>query len=149
MTESLPSPPEHRVLQLRVVLQVDDFDDALAFYRDILGLPQDVVYPGEGADGRVALLEAGRATLELVNDAQAKRIDELEVGTSFSPPQIRLAFEVSETAAITNDLVAAGARLVAAPTETPWRSLNSRLEGPGDVQLTLFHDLGGGEGEPS
>jgi hypothetical protein len=35
----------------------------------------------------------------------------------------------------------AGAELIAEPTETPWQSLNSRLEGPGDLQLTLFEEL--------
>jgi hypothetical protein len=38
-------------------------------------------------------------------------------------------------------LVAAGAELVAPPTETPWRSLNSRLEAPAGLQITLFEEL--------
>jgi hypothetical protein len=38
-------------------------------------------------------------------------------------------------------LVAAGARLVAEPVETPWKPLNFRVGGPGDLQLTLFSDL--------
>jgi catechol 2,3-dioxygenase-like lactoylglutathione lyase family enzyme len=129
------------VRQLRVVLEVPDFDAALAFYRDVLGLPQEVVYPGEGADARVALLEAGRATLELVNPQQAKRIEELEVGAT-EPPPLRLAFEVGDTSATTRALVDAGATLLAAPVQTPWRSLNARLVAAGDVQLTLFQDLG-------
>jgi hypothetical protein len=37
--------------------------------------------------------------------------------------------------------VEGGAELVAEPTETLWRSLNARLEGPGDLQLTLFEEL--------
>jgi hypothetical protein len=31
---------------------------------------------------------------------------------------------------------------VAEPTRTPWNSLNSRLEAPGALQLTLFTELG-------
>lgn len=31
---------------------------------------------------------------------------------------------------------------VAEPTQTPWRSLNARLEGPAGLQLTLFEELG-------
>jgi AraC-like ligand binding domain len=38
-------------------------------------------------------------------------------------------------------IAAAGAEIVAEPTPTPWHSLNSRLEGPADLQLTLFSDL--------
>ena len=39
-------------------------------------------------------------------------------------------------------LEAAGAEVIARPTETPWRSLNARLEGPAGLQLTLFEELG-------
>jgi hypothetical protein len=45
----------------------------------------------------------------------------------------------------TADLVDAGADLVAAPRETPWRSLNSRLHGPAGLEITLFEELGQGE----
>ncbi|MGH3507289.1 MAG: VOC family protein, partial [Nocardioidaceae bacterium] len=124
-----------QVRQLRVVLRVEDFDQAMAFYREALGLGQEVVYPGEGDQGQVALLEAGRATLELVNAAQAMAIDVLEGVTVATAPTIRLAFEVDDCRSATADLVAAGATLIAAPTETPWGSLNARLDGPGDVQL--------------
>lgn len=31
-----------------------------------------------------------------------------------------------------------------AATRTPWDSLNARLEGPGDLQLTLFQELADG-----
>ena len=55
---------------------------------------------------------------------------------------IRVAFEVDDAAAMTDELASVGASLIAAPTETPWRSLNSRLEGPAGLQLTLFEELG-------
>lgn len=134
------SPPRRaqQVRQLRVVVQVENFDQALAFYREALGLEQEVVYPGEGERGRVALLEAGRATLELVNAAQATAIDALEGVAGLTPPTIRLAFEVGDCPSATTDLVAAGATLIAAPVETPWGSRNARLDGPGGIQLTLF-----------
>lgn len=40
-----------------------DFEQPLAFYRDLLGLPERAAYESPG--GRVTILEAGRATLEL------------------------------------------------------------------------------------
>ena len=126
--------------QLRVVLHADDFDRALAFYRDELGLLEEEVITSEGG-AVVAILDAGRATLELANPAQVALIDELEVGRRVAP-RVRLAFEVSDTAAATDRLVDAGAALIAAPTETPWRSLNSRLDAPADMQITLFQELG-------
>ena len=56
---------------------------------------------------------------------------------------VRLAFEVEDARGTTERLAAAGADVVAEPTETPWRSLNARLEGPAALQLTLFEELDG------
>jgi predicted enzyme related to lactoylglutathione lyase len=127
------------VLQLRVVVEAEDFDGALAFYRDVLGLPEEAAFEGDG-DARVVILDAGRATLELANPAQRRMIDAVEVGRDVSP-HIRLAFEVTDATAATAALAAAGATVIAAPIETPWRSLNARLAGPAGLQLTLFEEL--------
>lgn len=67
-------------------------------------------------------------------------IDEVEVGRQVSP-HLRVAFEVIDGERVTQRLVAAGAELIAAPTETPWRSLNSRLDAPAGLQLTIFEEL--------
>ena len=130
---------DRAVLQLRLVVEVDDYETALRFYRDALGLPEQAAYHGRG-DARVVILDAGRATLELANRAQRRMIDEVEVG-HLTDGQIRIAFEVQDVEERTARLVHGGAELVAQPTETPWRSLNSRLRGPGGLQLTLFQEL--------
>jgi catechol 2,3-dioxygenase-like lactoylglutathione lyase family enzyme len=128
------------VRQLRLVLAVDDYDAAVAFYRDALGLTEEAAYQGEG-DARVMILDAGRATLELANPAQVRMIDGIEAGGQPSL-RMRVAFEVDDSQRATDDLVDAGATLVAFPVETPWRSLNSRLDAPEGVQVTLFQELG-------
>jgi len=133
-------PPTPRVRQLRLVVEAEDFDAAVSFYRDARGLPVELDL--EGADGEhVVILEAGRATLELSNPAQVAMIDEVEVGRRVAP-RLRVAFEVDDADAATQTLVQAGAELVAPPTTTPWNSLNSRLEGPAGLQLTLFEEQG-------
>lgn len=132
------SPPEVR--QLRLVVEADDFEQAVAFYRDTLGLTEEFYVESEG-NAQVLALQAGRATLELVNPAQRKLIDQLEVGREVSR-SIRVAFEVADVRAVTELLVEAGADLIATPVETPWRSLNSRLEAPAGLQITLFEELG-------
>ncbi len=129
--------------QLRLVVEVEDIEAALAFYRDALGLPEVAAFEGEG-DARVAILEAGRATLELANPAQKRMIDEVEAGGRPSP-RIRVAFEVDDSEGATRRLEAAGASVVAEPIETPWRSLNSRLDAPAGLQVTLFQELDGEE----
>ena len=128
------------VQQLRLVVAVPDYDAAVRFYRDELGLAQEEQYDADGG-ARVMILGAGRATLELSNRAQIDYIDTVETGQPGVSPQFRVAFEVDDCAAVTDRLTAAGAELVAPPTRTPWDSLNSRLQGPADVQLTVFTEL--------
>jgi catechol 2,3-dioxygenase-like lactoylglutathione lyase family enzyme len=134
--------PEMTVRQLRVVVRCDDYEAAVAFYRDVLGLAEEAAYAGAD-DARVMILDAGRATLELANPAQVRMIDQVEVGHEVSP-HIRIAFEVTDAERDTDALARAGAEVIAPPTQTPWRSLNARLAGPGDLQLTLFEELGPG-----
>ncbi|WP_346926055.1 VOC family protein [uncultured Arthrobacter sp.] len=55
--------------------------------------------------------------------------------------RLRVAFEVDDAEAATRDLVDAGGTLIAEPRETPWRSVNSRLNGPAGLQITLFQEL--------
>lgn len=128
-----------RVRQLRLVVEAEDFDAALTFYRDVLGLTERAAFEGEG-DARVAILDAGAATLELANPAQVKMIDAVEADGRPSA-RVRVAFEVDDSAGTTTELVHAGAQLIATPRETPWRSLNSRLHAPGDLEITLFQEL--------
>jgi len=137
MTSSeLPGP---RVLQMRVVVEAEDYEAAVRFYRDALGLTEQEAFEGEGG-ARVAILDAGRATLEIANPAQKRMIDEVEVGRPVAP-KIRIAFEVVDSERTTDLLVGAGAALIASPVETPWRSLNSRLDAPAGLQITLFQEL--------
>ncbi|HSG85396.1 MAG TPA: VOC family protein [Candidatus Limnocylindrales bacterium] len=127
------------VRQLRLVVTAEDYDEALRFYRDVLGMPQEAAFVAEG--GRVTILDAGRATLELTDPVHAAYIDRVEVGRRVAG-HVRVALEVDDSRAATDAAVAAGAELIAAPVRTPWDSLNARLEGPGDLQLTLFTELG-------
>jgi catechol 2,3-dioxygenase-like lactoylglutathione lyase family enzyme len=126
------------VLEMRLVVTAPDYDEALRFYRDALGLRELGSFDDGG--GHVAILDAGRATLELSDVPHAEHIDRLEVGRRVAG-QFRVAFRVPDAAATTDRLVGAGAQLVAAPVETPWKSLNSRLQAPAGLQLTLFQEL--------
>lgn len=123
------------VTELRVALTVAEFDDALAFYRDALGLEQIADWSSEA--GRVVLLEAGRATIELLDDAQATTVDRIEAGQRVSGT-VRLALEVTDSDSVARRLVAAGAVQVAPPVITPWGDRNARLQAPDGMQLTLF-----------
>lgn len=134
---------DDEVSELRLVVTTPDYDAALAFYRDALGLREQAAFAS--ADGRVTILAAGRATLELTDPGNAAFIDDVEVGRRVAGP-IRVAFEVPDTAAMTDRLARAGAAVVAPPTRTPWATVNARLDGPGPLHLTLFGDP---PGEPA
>ncbi|MBM6398804.1 VOC family protein [Phycicoccus sonneratiae] len=129
---------ENPVRQLRVVVEADDYDEAVRFFRDVLGMPELAAF-AEGGDDRVAILDAGRATLELASPAHKRMIDRVEADGAVSP-SVRLAFEVDDSEATTDRLEAAGARVVARPVLTPWRSLNARLDVPAGLQVTLFQE---------
>jgi lactoylglutathione lyase len=123
--------------ELRLVVTADDYDAALVFYRDVLGLPVAATYDTE--QGRATLLDAGRARLELFDTRQAAYIDDVEVGRRVAG-SIRVAFEVADPAAVTEAAARGGAVVIAAPTRTPWGSVNARVEAPANLQLTLFGD---------
>lgn len=123
------------VTELRVTLTVDDFDQALAFYRDALGLEQLADWSTD--EGRVVVLEAGKATLELFDQAQAAAVDAIEAGRRVSGT-VRLALQVADSADKARELVAAGADAVAPPVTTPWGDRNARVRAPDGMQLTLF-----------
>jgi lactoylglutathione lyase len=125
-------------LEMRLVVTATDYVEALRFYRDVLGLPELGAFDDGG--GHVSILDAGRATLELSDTPHAEHVDRLEVGRRVAG-HVRVAFGVADAVAATDALVAGGATLIAAPVETPWRSLNSRLEAPAGLQLTLFEQL--------
>ena len=123
------------VTELRVALTVEDFDRAVAFYRDALGLEQ--IADWSSATGRVVVLEAGRATLELFDGAQAESVDAIEAGRRVSGT-VRFALRVEDSGGTADRLIAAGAERVAPPVITPWGDRNARVQAPDGMQLTLF-----------
>lgn len=134
MEQQPHAPEDHPVTELRLALTVEDWAAAVTFYRDALGLPQLADFSSDA--GRVVLLDAGRATLELFDADQAALVDGLEVGRRVAPA-IRVALRVPDAETTTRRLAEAGADVVAEPTATPWGSRNARLDGPG-LHLTVF-----------
>ena len=123
------------VTELRLAFTVQDFDQALAFYRDALGLEQLADWSSDS--GRVVALDAGRAVLELLDEAQAETVDAAEAGRRVSGT-VRFALRVADSEATARRLAEAGAVPVAPPVLTPWGDRNARVEAPDGMQLTLF-----------
>lgn len=148
--------PEGPVKELRVAVTVGDFEAALRFYRDVLGLPVVEAWD-DPHDRRGVVLAAGRATLELLSPAQTEFIDEVETGdpsgrpapTTRPAPPVRLAIEVGDSAATAQALVQSGADHLGGPVVTPWQHRNVRLRAPDGMQLTLFTVLDSADPEAS
>jgi lactoylglutathione lyase len=124
-----------RVRELRVAVTADDYDEALRFYRDALGLPVVESWENEGGSG--AILDAGRATLEVLSRSQVEYVDEIEAGGLSSGP-VRFALEVDDSVEAAERLEAADAERLGGPVVTPWQHRNVRLRAPDGMQLTLF-----------
>ena len=60
----------------------------------MLGLREREAFASE--DGRVTILDAGRATLELLDPVHASFVDEVEVGRRVAG-HVRIAFEVDDS----------------------------------------------------
>lgn len=138
---SSPEPQRRGVHELRLVVTTDDYDAAVAFYRDVLGMPVSAEYLSDD-QGRVVILEAGAATLEIGDAHHGRYVDDVEVGRQVGG-HLRVALRVDDPARTTTAATGAGAEVLAPPTRTPWGSLNARLEAPADLQLTLFQDDAG------
>ena len=134
MTATTPAP-----MQLRLIIETDDFDSAVRFYRDVLKMPEQLAFATDG-DDRVAILHAGIATIELASRAHAANVDAVE-GAPHTPGALRIALEVADTEQAVAAARKAGAELIAPPVRTPFQSINARVQGPDGWQVTFFQEL--------
>lgn len=123
------------VIQLRVAITTNQFEQMLKFYLDGLGLEPAELWNQNGGQG--ALISMGRATLEVFSEEFATGVDEVETGRRTSGP-IRLAIQVPDLQIALDRLVSRGAVLVHPPVVTPWGDINARLQDPDGLQVTLF-----------
>ncbi len=130
--------PNYPILELRVALTVRDYERSVKFYCDGLGIEPAALW--NNGDGHALILDMGKATLEIFDEAQAETIDQLEAGQRISG-QIRFALQVPDLKSAMEQLLAHGATLVHPPVVTPWGDYNVRLQDPDGMQITLFQVL--------
>lgn len=121
--------------EMRLVLTVREFDKTVDFLRDALRLREVAQWQNGG--GHAVLLDAGRATIEIFDEAQAQAIDQIEVGRRVAAA-VRIAFQTDDSGGLAQRLADAGGTVIAGPVETPWGDRNVRVAGPDGIQLTLF-----------
>jgi methylmalonyl-CoA/ethylmalonyl-CoA epimerase len=120
------------IKELRIILTVENLEEVINFYREATGMTTSKEW-----DGGI-ILEAGKASLELIDQRHAARIDDIEVGERVAGP-VRLAFNIGanniEKAAAA--CLEAGAVQVAPVAQAPWSKV-MRLQDPSGMQFTLF-----------
>jgi methylmalonyl-CoA/ethylmalonyl-CoA epimerase len=121
--------------ELRIAVTTHDYERLVKFYCAGLGIEPAQIW--NNGQGKALILDMGRATLEIFDEAQAETIDQIEVGKRVSG-QIRFALQVTDLKAATDRLLAHGATLVHAAVRTPWGDQNVRLQDPDGMQITLF-----------
>lgn len=135
------SAPEQNypIFEMRVAVTTGDYERLVKFYCDGLGIEPAQIWQNDG--GKALILDMGRATLEIFDEAQAQTIDRLEAGRRVSG-QIRFALQVPDLKAAMERMLAHGATLVHPPVLTPWGDYNVRLQDPDGMQITLFQATG-------
>jgi lactoylglutathione lyase len=123
------------IREFRIALTVEEFDQAVRFYRDTLGL--EMRQSWDDPDGRGVILELPCATLEILDRPQADAIDRIETGRVI-PGNVRLAVQVDDLETATAALEQVGAEPMHASVRTPWGHHNQRITTPDRRQMTLF-----------
>jgi methylmalonyl-CoA/ethylmalonyl-CoA epimerase len=126
------------VMEVRVALTTEDYERLVRFYCDGLGLEPDEIWTDDGGHGLI--INMGRGTLEIFDEAHAAAVDQLEVGERVSG-QVRFALQVPDVDAALDRLLSKGASLVHPPVDTPWGHRNARVQDPDGLQVTLFQVL--------
>jgi catechol 2,3-dioxygenase-like lactoylglutathione lyase family enzyme len=126
------------VLELRVALTTQDFERLTKFYCEGLGLTPAQLWTNE--NDKALLLEMGRATIEIFDEAHSDIVDNIEAGKPIRD-RIRFALEVPDLNAAMERLIAHGATVVHPPVITPWNHHNVRLQDLDGMQITLFQVL--------
>ncbi len=76
------------IIEFRIALTAQDYDQLVAFYEDILGLEAKEIWTQ--ADNKGVIYDMGRATLEILDEQSAATVDQIEAGKRVSG-QIRFA----------------------------------------------------------
>lgn len=123
-----------------MIIETDDFDQALRFYRDVLGLTEQPAFATDGED-RVSVLNIGAATIELATPTHVRNIDAIENAPASEGPVLRIALEVDSTKAAMAAAEEYGSQVLAPPIRTPFETINGRVLGPAGWQVTFFQEL--------
>lgn len=113
--------------KFRFIFTTDHFDRAADFYGRIIGLPTVVAFDD---NGRGVIFEVNEsAQIEIFEGSEP----------SDRPPQIRMAWEVSDVDSLIDRL--SGVSISEPPADRPWGHRNATILDPDGLQITFFQIL--------
>ena len=114
---------------LRVVCMVEEYDGAVAFFRDGLELPVTGGWD-LGPDNRGTLFGAASGTIEVLNQRGETVVDEIR--------GVRIAIEVDDVDASYRAAKQKGLTITLKPTTESWGAHRCWIEGPSGIRVALF-----------
>ena len=116
--------------EFRVLFTAADYDTAIAFFTETMGLPLLRSWDDHGrgsiisaaGDGQIEVFAGDSSTATMSGAA--------------------LAWEVADTDEQCSRLRAAGVEFISPPTDRPWGHRNATLAGPEGLTITLFTVIG-------
>lgn len=152
MSDEAPVPPgatagaetrSFRARTLSASLTVDDLQESLTWYRDVVGFTVDEEHERDGELRAVALI-AGNVRILINQDDGAKGWDRAK-GEGFS-----LHFATAqEVDTIARRIRERGGSLESEPTDMPWGARAFRLKDPDGFNLTISSTVESGRAAPS
>lgn len=122
--------------ELRLILTVDNLDEVIDFYKNKVGLKESISW--DEKTGKGIILEAGIASLELIDRNHKNFIDEMEVGKHGVADDVRIALNFGSSLQDTSKfLLQNGAVKIGELTKAPWSNV-MRVKDPSGMQITLF-----------
>lgn len=122
--------------ELRLILTVDNVDEVIDFYKNTVGLKESISWDQE--TGKGIILEAGIASLEIIDRNHKDFIDEMEVGKSGVAEDVRIALNFGSSLQDTSKfLLQNGAVKIGELKKAPWSNV-MRVQDPNGMQITLF-----------
>jgi predicted enzyme related to lactoylglutathione lyase len=113
-----------------VSLPTSDFDAALAFYGDVLGLPRSSVWQRPGQDAVGAEFETGTVTVAVIPSER--------LGIRFQPNKVPLALQVADVEAARAELESRGVTFLADTIDSGVCHM-AHFEDPDGNSLMLHH----------
>jgi catechol 2,3-dioxygenase-like lactoylglutathione lyase family enzyme len=117
-------------MEIRLVRLTDRFDEACAFYGDLLGWPITHQWPADEHEGRGRLFGYGNARIELIEIVDGHAPQPLAGGF--------LSVQVDGVTALRDRIVTAGHMLDTDVAEQPWGHRSFSVHDPAGAKLVFF-----------